>query len=377
MKFYRTPVPALLLLLLCTLFVGEVFASDLPEKLSLFVGDVKVINNISAKRIAVGKKTLLKVRSLSGNQLLIIAQEVGATDMHIWLKDGKEIKYNIQVKNPDVRVGLEDTIIMKVRVVEFLTSKLRELGVKWDSTIDGPTGALAGDLQSNNLFRGSTSNPIFQSLPLRVNPLQTYFGIATEIKSKINMMVSAGDAFTIAEPTLSCKNGGSAHFLAGGEVPIATQSLFGTEITYKQYGVILNVKPVTDETGTISANLMTEVSRLDFSTAINGQPGFLTRRTQTEVSVKEGQTIVISGLVNQEQSEDADKVPLLGNIPILGYLFKSERFQSKKTELVIFVTPTVRKVSDATNLDEYAKIPKRVKDKKESITSHLNGVIID
>jgi len=378
MKFTSKSTIVILVLLSMT-FAGQIFAGKIiAGKVSLFVGDVKVLNNVSAKRIAIGKKSVLKVRVLSGKQILIIAQEVGATDMYIWLKNGDEMRYNIQVKDPEVRAGLEDTILMKVKIVEFLTSKLRELGIKWNSTIDGPTAAGAVDLQSNNLFRGSSSNSIFNSLPLRVNPLQTYFGIATEIKSKINLMVQAGDAFTIAEPTLSTKNGGKAKFLAGGEIPVSTTSAFGqAQIEYKEYGIKLNIAPVADEYGNISANLMTEVSRLDFSTSVNGQPGFLTRRTETEVSVKDGQTIVISGLINQEQSRDADKVPFLGNIPIIGYLFKSERFQSKKAELVIFVTPSVRKSAAKTDFGEYSGIIERVEARKEAIAGHLKGVIVD
>ncbi len=369
----------MILVLSSTVFTGQTLAGEVKAgKFSLFVGDVKVLNNVTAKRIAIGKKSVLKVRVLSGKQLLIIAQKVGATDMHVWLKNGDEMRFNIQVKDPEVRAGLEDTIIMKVKIIEFLTSKLRELGIKWNSTIDGPTAAGAVDFRSNNLFRGSSTNPIFDSLPLRVNPLQTYFGIATEIKSKINLMVQAGDAFTIAEPTLSTKNGGRAKFLAGGEIPLSTTSAFGAaQIEYKEYGIKLNVAPVADEYGNISANLMTEVSRLDFATSVNGQPGFLTRRTETEVSVKAGQTIVISGLISQEQSRDAEKVPLLGNIPIIGYLFKSERFQSKKTELVVFVTPTVRKSAAATDFGEFSGIIERVDARKEAIASHLNGVIVD
>lgn len=376
-RVYRGSVTGLFYVF--TLLAATSTNAAVAEKVALFIGDVKVINNISAKRIAVGKKSVLKVRTLPGNQLLVIAQEVGATDMHIWLKNGEERQYNIQVKDPDIRAGLEDTVVMKVKIVEFLKSKLRELGVRWDSAINGPEFIGAGDLQSSNLFRGTGGggSPYFENLPMRVDPFQSYFGIATNMTSKINMMVTAGDAFTIAEPTLSCKNGGSAKFLAGGEIPISVQTAFGTEIEYKDYGIKLNVKPVADQSGNISAKLLTEVSRLDYSTAVNGQPGFLTRRTETEMSVKEGQTIVISGLVNQEQSEDADKIPVLGNIPILGYLFKSKRFKSSKSELVIFVTPTIRKVAAARDFGDYSDIPKRTEHKKKDITKHLNSIIID
>ncbi|NIV13699.1 MAG: type II and iii secretion system protein, partial [Aliifodinibius sp.] len=83
------------------------------------------------------------------------------------------------------------------------------------------------------------------------------------------LMASAGDAFTIAEPTLTCKNGGNAKFLAGGEIPIVVQTPFGPEIEYKPYGIQLNMQPVTDENGNISANMLAEVSRLDYSNAVN------------------------------------------------------------------------------------------------------------
>lgn len=366
------------LMIMAVLFPLHANAQADIRKLDMYAGEVKVLNGISMKRVAIGSGTLLKVKQVPGKQLVVIAEKVGDTSLHIWQNNGKELHYKIHIaeQDPAVRVKMEDTIVMKVRIVEFLKSKLRDMGINWADTIDGPVGAFARDLSSNGLFRGTSENPIFNNLPLNVASNNAYFGIASEITSRINMMATAGDAVTIAEPTLSCRNGGKAKFLAGGEIPIPIQTNLGLQIEYKEYGIALEIEPVTNAQGTIAAKLMTEVSRIDNSVTVAGAPGLLSRRTETQMNVKEGETIVISGLVNSEQSDDVDKLPFLGNIPILGYLFKSERFQSKKTELVVFVTPTIRKVG--SGLTEYqGKLNKRAEQRLKTINKRVNSKIVD
>ena len=87
--------------------------------------------------------------------------------------------------------------------------------------------------------------------------------------------------------------------------------------------------------------MLTEVSQVDPSVSINGYPGFLTRRVDTEVTVKDGETIILSGLLHLSENKNVSKVPFLGHIPILGELFKSRQFQERQTELVVFVTPRI------------------------------------
>jgi pilus assembly protein CpaC len=184
-----------------------------------------------------------------------------------------------------------------------------------------------------------------------------YFGIATEISSRINFAVDTGNAILLAEPRLATRSGGEAKFLAGGEFPIQISNINGTTVEFKEFGIALEISPEVDANDNIRASVMTEVSAIDNSVAVDGIPGLLTRRTDTEISMKSGETLVISGLLNQQASKDISGVKFLMDIPILGHLFRSENFRDQKTELVIFVTPTVFDAESDINRDamEYAE----------------------
>lgn len=110
---------------------------------------------------------------------------------------------------------------------------------------------------------------------------------------------------------------------------------------YKEFGVRLNVVPTSDSLGNVQLQILAEVSEPDFSRQVRGVPSFVTRRFNTFVSVKEGASIVLSGLFRNVDRKAVNKMPILGHIPILGELFKSRAFQQEKTTLVVFVTPRV------------------------------------
>jgi len=372
---------------IAAIFLGIVFmtpgisnAKTELNKLDMFVGEIKVLDDMDIARVAIGNGSLLKVKILPKQQLLIIAEKEGSTSLRLWHKDGSERALNIRItaQDPERRVRLEDMVKMDVKIVEFRKAALKSLGINWQKSIDGPSAAFAKDWAANDLFRGSSQNEIFDSLPNRVSPLQSYFGIATEITSRINYLASNGDAFTLAEPNLSCINGGSATFLAGGEVPIPVRGANG-EITiqYKKYGIQLEISPVAGPNGVISADLMTEVSQLDQSVNVMGAPGFLTRRTSTQMNVHDKETIVISGLLNSENAKDVNKVPLLGDIPVLGHLFKSTDFRDSQTELAIFVTPRIVYADTQSNLDRIAEMKSRADKRMEIVKDRLDMNLMD
>jgi pilus assembly protein CpaC len=312
--------------------------------LDLFHGELKLLKDIDVERVAIGNGKLLRVELLPQAQMLLIAENVGSTSLHLWHKSGSESDYNIRImdKDPQQRVRLEKMIQMDVRIVEFRKSRLDELGVDWSKDIAGPSFATAGDFATSTLFRGPSDSGIAENLPLSVKPFQSYFGIATEITSRIKYLESSGDATTLAQPTLSCRNGGSAKFLAGGEVPYPVVNQNGqTSVSFKEYGIKLDVAPVVNQHGLIAAKIGTEVSQIDPSVSVMGSPGFLSRKAETEMNVMEGQTIVLAGLLNRELANNADKVPGVGQLPVLGWLFKSEKYRNNVTELVVFLTPRV------------------------------------
>ena len=251
-------------------------------------------------------------------------------------------------------VDMKRMVYLNVQVVDFKKSVLKNLGINWQQAMAGPALGVVGSAIDNPYYHigdltqgGQISNQLvgpggtLTGLPNQM-PFSRYFGITTSLSSVINLAVQNGDAYIMANPQLSTRSGGDATFLAGGEVPIPVSSALGqTTVTYKNYGVQLNIKPVADRFGNIEASVDTEVSQIDPSVIVDGFPRFLTRKTRSVVNVKSGQTIVMSGLVQATGSNTLTKFPWLGNVPILGALFRNTNFQSNRDELVIFVTPEV------------------------------------
>ncbi|MCK9382148.1 MAG: pilus assembly protein N-terminal domain-containing protein [Sulfuritalea sp.] len=275
-------------------------------------------------------------------------------------------------------VTMKKMVFMKVQIMEFKKSALENLGVDWSTAATGPAMALTADAISNRQFRFSpeTIPATFalgkgaaQALNIPGQAGRMYFGIASAITSNLNLAISNGDAWILASPELSTRSGGEAKFLAGGQIPIVTAGALGaTSVTYKDYGIKLNIKPVADDQSNISASIVTEVSDIDPSfQAVQGNPGFLMRSTESEINVRSGQTIVISGLVDQRSSTAINKFPFLGDVPVLGSLFKSENFRNNRSDLVIFVTPVVQDPAATVNQQRIEK----AKDLRERFQNFL------
>jgi pilus assembly protein CpaC len=163
----------------------------------------------------------------------------------------------------------------------------------------------------------------------------------------VDALKGDGVAKILAEPNLVATSGKNAEFLAGGEYPIPVPQRDTIAIEFKKYGVQLNFMPEIMDDGRIRLMVEPEVSELDFSTAVVIEsftvPGLITRRAKTQLELNDGQSFAIAGLFRDDVSQTINKFPLLGDIPILGALFRSTKFQKKETELVIVVTPEVVK----------------------------------
>ena len=312
------------------------------RNVDMFVGQVQVLDRVAVKRVAVGNGKIVRAEVLATGELLVIAQTPGSSSIRLWHQDESQTDYNVRVteNDPETRFHMEKMVRMKVKMIEFRKSALGKLGIDWSDGANGPGFAIAGDAVGNALFRPAAEG--FADLPNTVKPFSTYFGIASNITSRINFLSTNGDAVTLAEPVLSCANGGNAKFLAGGEVPYPTVDANGnTIVDFKEYGIKLDISPQIDSAGNVRTLIDTEISQLDPAVSVQGAPGLLTRRAQTQVNVRSGETIVISGLLTAESSKDIDQLPGLGNLPILGSLFKSKNVRNSVSELVIFVTPEV------------------------------------
>lgn len=326
-------------------------SSILPiTNLDMFVGQLQVLGKVDVTRVAIGNGGIIRAEVLKTGELLVIGQAEGSTSLRLWNKNGTQTGYNIRVgaRDPETRIRMERMVRMRVRMVDFSKRALTSLGINWGTDTAGPTFAAAGDAIGNNLFRPGASE-VFGALPNQVAPFSTYLGIASDITSKINFLSSNGDGVTLAEPVLSAVNGGEASFLAGGEVPYSTIGSNGLRTTeFKEYGVRLQVAPRIDANGNIRTFVEIEESSVDEAVSVNGAPGLKVRRAQTEVNVRSGETIVISGLLASESSDTVDAVPGLGRLPLLGRLFRSKGKDKELRELVIFLTPEVVEPLEST-----------------------------
>ena len=247
-------------------------------------------------------------------------------------------------------------VTLKVRIAEVNRSLVRQIGVNL-LTRDNSGGTLFGIGRGNPGSFGTPGTP-----PIGTNPgtpgtpsifntmvggtslglLGKLFGL--NVLGTLDLAENDGLVTTLAEPTLTALSGETASFLAGGEFPIpVSQSLGAVTIEYKQYGVGLAFTPIVLADGRISMRVRPEVSELsnEGSIKLNGfkVPAVTTRRAETTVELGSGQSFMIAGLLKNANTNSIEKAPFLGDLPILGALFRSTKYRRAETELVIIVTP--------------------------------------
>ena len=240
---------------------------------------------------------------------------------------------------------------LKVKIAEVNRSLLKQVGVNLLSS-DATSGFKFGIGQGDNATSGPGSSPFGVNQILNgttIGAAGKLFGL--DIAGAIDLAETDGLVTTLAEPNLTALSGETASFLAGGEFPIPiSQSLGSISIEYKQYGVGLAFTPVVLADGRISMRVRPEVSELSNEGAVKLNdftvPALVTRRAETTVELGSGQSFMLAGLIRNNTTNNINKAPFLGDLPILGALFRSTSYQRDETELVIIVTPyLVRPVS--------------------------------
>ncbi len=229
---------------------------------------------------------------------------------------------------------------LRVRIAEVQRSTLKQIGVDWSGIFSGTNASFGIASASAGInTAGATSflgNLSFSDLDLNI------LIDALDVEGFLNVL---------AEPNLTAQSGETANFLAGGEFPVPVPGRDGISIIFKEFGVGLDFTPTVLDSGRISMHVAPEVSSLSDAGAIriNGisVPSISTRKISTTVELGSGQSFAIAGLLQNETLRDADKIPGLGDIPILGALFRSNKFKNSETELLVVVTPyLVRPVND-------------------------------
>lgn len=226
-------------------------------------------------------------------------------------------------------------VMLEVRFVEASRSAIKELGIGLLTSRQGGLNPDPGDFAA--VTGVTTNNPVLSGI------LRGGIGGAV-LDARIEALEDKGIIRTLAEPNLVAMSGETASFLAGGEIPIPIPGDLGQiAIEYRKFGVSLSFSPTVLDDEIINLKVAPEVSQLDQTTAVRiaevTVPGIKVRRANTTIELRNGQSFAIAGLLQSESSNSRSQVPWLGDIPILGALFSSTRFQQDETELVIVVTP--------------------------------------
>lgn len=323
-------------------------------------------------RVAVGEPTIADVAVIDQRTLLLQGRKPGETSLMVWTACASQPQRMLvqvpltpaeptpaqrlsQRQPPEVLATLPSQIQADIRFVELSRSRLIEVG----SRLQGG--------RASNLFLSQGSNATTVTpgnvaasvgFPLDNGAFNIVWGGGSgRFLAAINLLEQNGYAYTLSQPSLVAMSGQSAYFLAGGEVPIPVPqgSLGAVAIEYKEFGVRLTLTPTILGNQQILLKVAPEVSDLDFANAITLQgstiPALRIRRTDTTISLADGESFIISGLVGRSTVSNVSKMPGLADIPILGAFFRSNRFQSDDRELLMIVTPRlVRPLKAGTNL---------------------------
>ena len=384
------PLPMVVLILVA----GSIATGHCAETLRLRPGFQHVIGRQGVSRISIGDPDVLEAQPLPrGEGILVVGKKEGETDLLLWEK-GLRTDFHVEVRRPsgsgagDARSfaaafpGLSvleagSSVIISGPVPSVRDRSLLEEyarsrpGVHLRLTVpEERRTLLLYDLKILEISRGETAQ-LGVRWPDGISVKGSFsagseggsaLSVGADFDIRLNLLLADGRARILSNPRLACESGQEAHFLAGGEIPIVIVTPETRTVEWKTYGIILRIRPAMDEGGRVRTNIVAEVSTVDHGSGSADVPGFLTRRVSTHFSTLPGETVMLSGLVKSEMAKDVARVPLLGQIPVIGELFKSRNFRENQSELAIFVTPVEISASATGEAHEWEEKSRREKE---------------
>jgi pilus assembly protein CpaC len=316
---------------------------------------------VAITRLAVGDPKIADVHVNDGDSsgYLLTGVGPGTTSLMVWTACSSSPRQSMVFVRGTAKTAMTDTLIppsedpllpsqvqTDIRFVEVSRTKLKEastsiFGRGSNNFLFGSPGTVPGVTVTPGTVGGTRPG-----IPLNNNNFNIVWGGgSSKVLGLLNAMESSGFAYTLARPSLVALSGQSASFLAGGEfpVPVPNGQGNGISIEYKEYGVRLTLTPTVVASNRIALKVAPEVSELDFTAGVTiagtTVPALNVRRTDTSISLADGESFVISGLINTSNIASVDKFPGLGDIPILGALFRSSQINRDERELLMIVTP--------------------------------------
>jgi pilus assembly protein CpaC len=336
--------------------------TDSIVRISLSIGRSLPLSTVDPIiKVAVANPEVATVIVVTERDVLISGKALGETDVVLWATNRPRVHYRVSVRAPSDR----RMVLLSVRLAEVRRDVLRQIGVSGLHTSDkGNTRVGTGIFKSDDARDADGT----VTLP----PEGKFLSVLSDFGTKqflafLEAEEQNGRARLLAEPNLLAADRDSASFLAGGELPIpVVQAGIGggagvqapVTIQYREFGVRLRFAPNILSDSVITLYVRPEVSSLDYSNAVTLSgfriPALRSRRVESSVDIRRDQSVILSGLFNEERERVRSGIPFLMNIPILGSLFSSSRWQSSETELLVIVTPSI---VDPANVGDELRLP--------------------
>ncbi len=392
------------LLLAACMLGGSAWAAQ-PVQVSL--NESKYMEAPGITRMAVGNPAIADVQLLSSGDYLLVGKKAGSTSLIVWSGKGR-LEYNVYVSGddqgmasaiksaigyPGVSVQMmngkvllrgtvenqyeHDTAVkmaqlylgeggsgesssvvdllemahpsqirLEAQIIEISAKDSKNLGIQyWSATPgDSSSGDSGISVGTAGLFYGGED---FKTNRGSGGWLGNHI---SSVNATLQALINNGKARILSRPSITTMSGETANILIGGRIPIPISEDGDVTIEYKEYGIKLNIEPKVDSENKITSKVHAEVSTLDYSHGVKIDsfevPGIASREADAVVNVHSGMTMAIGGLLNSEDSKTVSKIPLLGDIPIIGQFFRHTSTTRDNRELMILITPTV--VSDST-----------------------------
>ncbi|VBB09900.1 bacterial general secretion pathway protein d signature [Lucifera butyrica] len=398
------------LVLILNILISPAAAAE--GKLVVALNQSRVLNFAGVERVAIANPDIADVMVVSSSEVLLIGKGNGVTTLHVWA-DGTRFSYLVEVspddvplaneiKNilgyPDIRVSkigktviLEGTvndqyqkaraekvagayadkvvnlleltrptqIKIEAKIIEINREKIKNLGIQWgnggtSSEAFSPGGFFLGQSAANSVVSGNV-----------LGGLGTY----SDINAQLNALIKDSLARVLSQPNIVTLSGDKASIMVGGQIPVPVSDQNGQiTVEWKDYGIKLNIEPEVNAEGLIHSKVTAEVSSMDWNSPYKipiskdlSIPPIKMRKAETAIALSSGQTMAIGGLIASDMTKDMYKVPLLGDLPILGQLFRSTSFDRNETELLILLTPTI--------IDPATYVPQATQKMKDSLTA--------
>ena len=309
------------------LTLGGAAGSYAAADLHLGVGESKVLPVDASAKAALGNPEVASLQAVGDSEVLLTGRAAGSTHLvyvdAAWVKQNRTVTVELgKTRKAMIEIGVE--------ILEVDSQSALKAGLNWGSLSE--TKSLQDSLSASE----KAPPPMLKIGQLQREPFA----------ASLQLLLDRGKARMLAKPRLLVSSGEEASFMAGGEIPYVTENKNGgTNVEFKSYGVKLNIQPFLESEGTIRSKVRAEVSGIDLQNGVAvagvAVPALKTRWTETQVEVRPGSTLVIGGLIQDEEQTLRSGIPILSDIPILGALFRTTHQTKQQTELVIFLTPSV------------------------------------